>query len=767
MDAEGQRLQAANPPWIIKSADTLGQVFRDSAAGEAVTPAALAADEPPSDAAMLRMVLGVVGVASLLIGLTGLAFGGQSLRTCGLLVFMFLGVGSAPWQLRPTLRRYERLVLTFVTSLSVMTLAPVAMLLTDFWQPGLAFAAIAAVCLPLHVIGVTEVIEQARSSPVRRWPSRYRGHHRAHRRHLLRDAAPRRLPITLSRWHASRTLVAVLPATAVASTGAALSLVSALRHRHLVPDFYGFPREVGLTWFVGITLVLVALTVLGRPEHSRAIPMFLLVLCLTLTPALTYDGPRSQSAAKHVDFVLQIQSLHELTSSVPIYNAYAGFFAAMAWLCAVTGIPDPIVLATFWPALLGVFRVIVLRYLAGQLLPGSVQPWVAVILAVLADSISADYFSPQSVGFTLGLAVFGIALSKSPDLPRLGVILLAGLTLAVTHQLSPYVVGGVLFVLAGFRLVRPWWTPMLILGPAVVWASLHWGAVDPFFSLDAFGRIGNFSPPKAIASPALDRLPVVRATVVALLVGVLLVGALAAVTLIRHRREARYWALACCPAVGLVLVAINPYGQEGIFRATLFGLPWLAVLASSTVLGSGLRARLGLFFITASLLTAFLISSFGLDAVNVIRPGDLAAMREFRDAGGMNPPNPYYLLLLNPGDQPTSPGIRGGKHFIWHRDMIREPVEEQPNYRAEDELDSLTAKLVRYTEVPDGGPHIFALWSPAGARYGQAYALRSLEQSTALRDAFRNSPFWSVRSSRDGTYLFAFEPQRYPGGGVG
>ena len=139
----------------------------------------------------------------------------------------------------------------------------------------------------------------------------------------------------------------------------------------------------------------------------------------------------------------------------------------MAWLCEVTGISDPMVLAKFWPALLGVFRVVLLRYLAGQLLPRSDQCWVAVTLAFSLTPSGADYFSPQSVGFTLGLAVFGLALTRSAHLPRLLLVLLLGVTLAVTHQLSPYVVSGVLRRCSWFRLVRPWWTPLLVLGPAV------------------------------------------------------------------------------------------------------------------------------------------------------------------------------------------------------------------------------------------------------------------------------------------------------------
>jgi hypothetical protein len=480
--------------------------------------------------------------------------------------------------------------------------------------------------------------------------------------------------------------------------------------------------------------------------------VFLLVLVLTLTPALTYDTPRAQAAAKHIDFVIQIQSLHELNSSVPAYNAWAGFFAMIAWLCDITGITDPLRLATVWPALLGFFRVIALRYLAGQLLSTSQQCWAAVTLAVLADSISADYFSPQSVGFVVGLIAYSIALSRNPYALRLPALLLTGVFLAVSHQLSPYVVGAVLVVLVAFRQIRPWWTPALVLGPAIVWTTLHWSAAREFISISALGRVGNFTPPKTVGAPGLERLPVVPQTVAALLAGIAVVGVLAAITLLRHRREVRYWALACCPGVGLALVAVNPYGQEGIFRAALFGLPWLALLAGMMFARGAILTRVSLFATTCVLTATFLVSSFGLDAINVIRPADFRAVRTFQHQGGPRPPYPYYLYLLNDGDQPTSPEVEGGMHFIWSKEEAFRPSED---------LSILTRRFLRHTE-PSPVVNLFALWSPAGAEFEHAYALRAPDRSAALRDSFRAAPFWSVIYAADGTYLFQFRPESYP-----
>jgi MFS family permease len=509
-------------------------------------------------------------------------------------------------------------------------------------------------------------------------------------------------------------------------------------------------------------LVLAGLVLgLDRP-FVRGLPVVLLVAVLTWTPALTYDGPRVQAAAKHVDFVQQIQQWQTLDTPVAVYNAWSGFFAAMAWFCHLAGIGDPMQLAILWPALFALARVLVLRFLFGQVLPRAVDCWVAVTLAVLADSIGSDYFSPQSVGFVVGLAAIGFALSRDHAEPRLLAVLLAGGVLAVSHQFSPYAVGGALVILVLFRQIRPWWTPALVLGPAVVWAALHWTALRGLLNLKAFGRTENFRPPETLAAAGMHRLPVVRETVLALLLGIAVLGVLAAVNLLRHRRDRRYWALACSSLAGLVLVAANPYGQEGIFRAALFGLPWLAVLGAPVLAAPRVQVRFVMAWTTACLTGAYLVSSSGLDAVTVIRPRDVAAIRYFEEHGGPRPPTAHYLLLLGAGDLPTTPGLAGGWHQIWSRQRIYTPLPDKTRRAPPEQVALLTERLVRETADPSAPPALFAMWSPTSQVFGTAYALQAPADAAALRDAFRTSAYWSVAFERDGTYVFRFEPSRYP-----
>ncbi|MGY1779755.1 hypothetical protein [Geodermatophilus sp. SYSU D01036] len=688
------------------------------------------------------MVLGLSSLLSLAVGSLAALVGSDGFRQPALLFFLGVGVGAAPWQVVPGIRGYERLALTFVTGIAVATSVPMLFIGIGYWHPLVSFLLVAAVALPLHLLGLLRIRDEVRADDSPAWPSPW-------------------LPLAPTRSSAARHVREGLPATAMAVVGCLACVTAALGHRHLDPGYLGFLTRVGPLWYLGLALVLGALALRGRPEHSKAVPVFLLVVVLTATPALVYDGPRSQSAAKHVDFIQQIQAHGTLDSSVAVYNAYAGFFDAMAWLSSVAGISDPLVLATSWPALLGVFRVVVLRYLAGQFLTTSAQCWVAVTLAVLADAIGADYFSPQSVGFVLGMATIAVAVTRTQAVPRLPVVLIAGATLAVSHQLSPYITGGVLVVLVAFRQLRPWWTPALVVGPALAWSLTHWSAVAGFLTLDAFGRLSNFEPPETTSAPTLERLPVVGHTVWASLLGIGIVTGLAFVAFLQHRREARYWALGFCASVGLVIVALQPYGQEGVFRAALFGIPWLAVMAGPVLAGEALRSRVAVVVASAVLATTFGIASFGLDATNVIRSSDYTAVRQFRAQGGPNPPEPYYMLLLNPGDHPTSPDVVGGRHAIWGRDVIDLPVEEAAGLDPTSEMTSLTAGLVRYTEAPDTEVELYALWSPTGARYGEAYGVRSLEQSAALRDAFASSPYWSISFLQDGTYLFRLDLDAY------
>ncbi|MEU4240786.1 hypothetical protein [Actinoplanes sp. NPDC026619] len=666
-----------------------------------------------------RLVISLVSLIAVVAGLVGQVAGVDTLRIAGLGGYLLFGAGAAPWVLFRGPDLTLRLVLSVGTSLSGLIVLSTVMLQLGAWHPWVAAAIVLAATVPLHVLGLRSAV---RENP----------------------AVPLRLP-------------AAPPALLLSATGAIICFLAAATHRHLTPGIWGFLVEIGPWWYVGLGLVVAGLALArSAGEAVTAIGVLLLMLVLTGTPGLVYDGPRLQAAVKHLEFVDQIRSAHHLSSTVPVYNGWPGYFAAMAWLCDVTGIRDSTNLAMAWPALIGLGRLIAMRYLAGQLIADRYQAWLAVAFAILADTVGQDYFSPQSVGFVLGLMVFGLALSPLPAWPKFAAMSVAGVAISVTHQLSPYAVGGVLAILAVFRMIRPWWLPAAVLAPAGGWALLHWRDLGNFLNLSSIGNSDNFKPPATMVTPGLSRLAVVPITSAALLLGVLLLGLLAAVTLFRRRRERAIWAVALCPSVGMVIILVNPYGNEGIFRATLFGIPWLAVLAAQAFRPSvRLRPSVPMLATLLTLVTTFSIATFGMDASNVVSPQDREATRRFQ-AANTGPGDISYLLNLGPGDVPSSPPSQSRTHISLKRSDFDTTAFALSDGTVSEIEASVTDKFVDYIGTGTTADHLYAIWSPVSSYYGEEYGIQTKAQFAAYRDAFANSPSWATVYSSHGTVLFQY-----------
>ncbi len=299
-------------------------------------------------------------------------------------MFCLLGIGTAPWQLASGLGLPARACLSFLAGWGALTSVPMVMGAVDFWHPAAVFLVLAAVAVDLHGIGIAMALRDLR-------PRRTTG------------GVPTAAAVELTHDHvADAALWARDHAGVLLSiAGAAICIVQAVSRTSTTPGFWGFLPTIGVLWFIGLALVLAGL-VLARPtgeEWHIAVPVLLLVLVLTLTPSVVYDGPRSQAAAKHVDLVNQVRAFHQPRSSVAIYNGWDGYFAAVAWICDITGIPVPM---DRRPSGHRSWRASGWWRCAGCSEPSSfAYPWTAVALAVLSDPIGADYFSPQSVGFVL------------------------------------------------------------------------------------------------------------------------------------------------------------------------------------------------------------------------------------------------------------------------------------------------------------------------------------------------------------------------------
>jgi hypothetical protein len=686
--------------------------------------------------ALNRLVLSALFGLSLVLYAAGFTLGNDVLRLVALTGALFFGVGTAPLQLSERASLELRLCVAGLTGLSVPTVIASVMVLRPMWHPSIAAALVGIITICVHVM--------------------------ACRRVLL---GPLRTGILRSVRLSVRDFLD--PSLACCLLGTLLWLAGMATTGHVVPGVLGFLPKAPVYWYLGLVLLVAGIMLArGRGEARAAFGVVSLLAALTVTPAVVYGMPRSASAAKHIDLVQNILQFHYLNSDIGIYKPYSGFFSAVAWLCDVSAMHNVTGIATYFPFFIDLIAVAGLRFFLGRLTASRYRIWVALTLVILVNSIGADYFSPQAVGFALAVGVFGLALDREviPGLSesgRLGILLLAGCSMAVTHELSPYMVGGVLIILVVFRIIRPWYVPAIILVPAGIWAFLHRGDLGQFLSLSDLGNLSNFKPPQQSAlpsTPGLSRLPIVGEASDALLLGLLILIVIAGVGLLRNIRSRAAWAFLICPSVGLVVIAANPYGNEGIFRAALFGIPWLAAVGTQALPRMRSRWSSGIYGVIAACLAgAYLVSMFGLDNANVMRPSDYQALLTYQATAAQN----SYLLDLSDGDD-VLPGalsfpLGAGHALTW--DMLITQAQAATTKPTSEDADAIAQRYYKYAKNNDGKTsELYAIWSASSVEYSVDYGLETLAQAQAWRTALIASPDWKAVYSSDGTYLFRVMP---------
>jgi hypothetical protein len=706
-------------------------------------------DDPLADAAALtrrrsaesRLALSAVAALSLLLLAAGYVVGDETLRLIGVFGALIAGVGAAPLQLSDQPGFVTRVGVAVMFGLATATLVGSVMVLGPLWHPFIAALLIGLAAARAHMIGVQSALRDLRET----MPDR-------------RRRAP--VPRTLVQRAASSSL-----SSKCTVAGTVLWFATAVGEGHLVPGIGGFLPHISPLWYAGVVLLIVAIALAGRQSEPHvAIPVLLLIAALTITPALIYGEPRSQTAIKHVVLVQHILAPpHHLRTLDSIYYTYSGFFSAMAWLCRVAGVGNPLGLATFWPALIGVAGAAELRFLFGRLISSGYRCWIGVTIAVLVNAVGQDYFSPQSVGYVIALGVFALVIvgAATPAVtPRtqLALLLVAGCSLAVTHELSPYIAGGVLVTLAAFRLVRPWWAAAMTLVPAAAWAALNAPVLSGFISLSALGNLSNFRPPTTPSAPGLSRLAIVGTSSHALLLGLLILVGLSLIGLARNARRASAWGFMMAAGLGLVFISINPYGSEGIFRAALFAIPWLSIVGLASVRKPPWRWA-GFGVVGVVLLALFLVAQFGLDQSNVARSSDIRALHAFIAQA----PRGSYRLELGDGDLPLT--LDPALHILvwdplWNPRNKTELAVHSVSPPTTGDLNVLTEKYIEYAKKIGHTParNLFVVWAPVVADYAVEYAVETMANARAWRDLFLASPRWKVVFAADGSYLFRYRP---------
>lgn len=681
---------------------------------------------------LIRLTLSAIFGLSVVLYAACFALDNDVFRLVALVGILFFGVGTAPLQLSERASLDLRLCVAGVVGLSIPLLVGAVMVLVPLWQPVLAAIPFGVAAIWVHVQASRKVLSGPLGTEIFR-PVQFK----------IKD---------------------LLDASAVCSlVGTLLWLAGVATIGHVVnPGVFGFLTKAPVYWYLGLILLIAGIVqARGDSEWRSAFGVISLLAALTLTPAVVYGMPRSASAAKHIDFVQSILQMHSLSPSVGIFRSYSGLFDGVAWLCNLSAMHNVTGIATYFPFFIDLVYLAGLRFFLGRLTVSRYRIWIIVLLSTLANSIGADYFSPQAVGFAMAVCIFGLALDKQ-DFPglgeteRAGLLLLAGCAMAITHELSPFVAGGALIVLLIFRGIRSRYVPVLIMMPAIIWAFLHRSEVSQFASLSDALNLANFETPRQaaiVSTPGLQRLPVVAESSDALALGLVVLIVIAVFGLVRTARARTAWALMINPAVGLILTAANPYGGEGIYRSALFGIPWLAAIGTQAIPKAYLAKYSAVFgAIGSCLLGTFLVAMFGLDNLNVIRPADFKVIQIYEATA------PSYSYLLNLSDGINLPETDGfpseGNHVVLWGSIIT-GAQGAITHPTNKDVDAVAKQYYQYASNNDGETGaLYAVWSLASVEYAIDYGHETYAQAIAWRNAIIASPDWKVVYSDDGSYLF-------------
>jgi hypothetical protein len=697
-----------------------------------------------------RLIVAGVVVATLVAMGFGYALDLAPVRQITVPLFLFVEVGLVPMLVLAPMRPTRFAAYASAASLTITLGLGYVMALTHVWAP--IPMLVAVVLGSLWVLGRVVTRDVAALRDTRQRAARVAA--------WTGTAAPTPHPV--------RRPSVLVPAGSL--LGVALTAVAAIVNQG-DPEPSGLLGKLGVPFWIGLA-VLVATTVVALvTRRSLALPVLSLSAIVVFGQAIAYGEPAVMSAARHIGVVDYIRVHGGTYPWTDIYQTWSGLFAGTAWVADAAGIGNAMIIATWFPVLTTVGTTLAIAVLAGRWLSGTVRPWVAAGVATLAGSLNINYYSPQAVGFLMGFAVLAIATERSDFARgalgeirlnklrmsgrtadalawhtrwngpgRIAAILLITIVMTVTHQISPYLTTAALVALVVFRMVRPWWTPILVGAPAILFALANQDVLGKFVSISAIGRIFQNVQPPTHSAATLPQPLVTRLAFDVPAAALVVIGLLALVVWARYRSRATLGLLAAA-ASPITLLAATNYGQEGIFRVVLFSTPWLAILAVGApwTLQRFPRLRVAavpLFAAALAILT--FVNVFGqtaLDWNRVMTRSESAATQKFERTA------PTGSLLLLTGTSNAVPASTTANYFDVGY-LSRESLGAYPNpyksYDAQQDVSDFTRKLLRNWAAKD---YYALVAAPIGA-YDQRYGFQSYANYEKLAAAMADSPYW-------------------------
>lgn len=431
---------------------------------------------------------------------------------------------------------------------------------------------------------------------------------------------------------------------------------------------YGLLASANAFFLLGLVLLVVGFVL----ELARSAPrgwlltldLIGLIVAIHATVPIVYGGtPEYAWVYKHVGIISSFAHYGRITDPSNIYDQWPALFAAVAAISSLAHV-NAVSFAAWAPLAFELAGALLLFAIVRQLSTDRRVAFLAVALYEgLVSWVGQDYLSPQAFAYLLWLAMVLVILrwlrapsstpaasgriarlrgllvkgmAPAPTTTRAGRLIALALVTAIyfvivaAHQLTPYVALAGIGALALLDLLRPRW--LLVLLAAVAAAYLA-----PRYSLIAtnFGGLFSGGDPIQNAAGAHGTYHAGGEAFTAQVVRALAAGmwllALGAIAL-RRKQLGRVLIPALLAFSPFVILGVQSYGGEAIYRVFLFSAPWCALLIAGALFEVRLPRRLPIRWpLTAAVCLAVLFGGlqglYGPVAVNAFTRSELNASR--------------------------------------------------------------------------------------------------------------------------------------------
>jgi hypothetical protein len=426
---------------------------------------------------------------------------------------------------------------------------------------------------------------------------------------------------------------------------------------------YGLLANANAWFIAGLVLLLAGmLAELSRPRpRTWLLGLYLvgLIVAIHTTVPLLYGGtPEYAWVYKHVGVTQAFGLYHRVTDTSNIYQEWPALFTTVASISSLGG-AGPLSFAAWGPVAFELADALLLLGIFQLFTRDRRLPYLAVLLYEgLIAWVGQDYLSPQAFGYLLWLGIMSVIvrwllvpapaharwqlinharaflLARRPPSPEastamrwVAFALVAVLYFAIVaaHQLTPYIslLGVVALVLLGV-VWRGWLMVVLLAVIALGFLAPRYGLISSQFGGVFSG--GDVFENAAGSQGIVHKAAELRTGEVVDVLAVLMWAGAAVAVVLRWRSLGRVAIPAVLAFSPFVVLSVQSYGGEAIYRVFLFSAPWCALLIAELIaeLRGVLRPLVSAAACTVALV-AGLQGLYGPVAVYAFTPSELTA----------------------------------------------------------------------------------------------------------------------------------------------